>query len=849
MRRSWFGCRVVVLRHVMSSAHQPLSLQHTEALARFDLLDVTAYDVASTSTAATRPSARSRPSGSPRAGGPTFVDLKPAPRATRSGSTARRSTSTCSTAAGCRSETVAGEQRAGGRRGDAVPQRRRGPAPQRRPGRRPALRLRHVVHGRGARASSPASTSPTSRRRTPSTSPRPPTGSSSATPRASQVEPGSLGARARPSRCRRTSSPSSPGPTTWSATSTTASRSACSRARSASPRDLDADADELFTMTRQCFDEFHRLFGIRYPFGDYHQAFVPEFNAGAMENPGCVTFRDPLIFSSRVTRGVAHPAGDHGRARDGAPVVRQHRHPEVVGRPVAQRVLRRVHGQPGHRRRHRVRRRLDAQRLRPTPVGPGRRPAAQHAPGRRQRRGRRRAPRCRTSTASPTPRARASSSSSTRRLGDEVFFAGVSRPLHEAPLRQRHHARPLRELGAGRGGRPDVVHQQLAAHRRAGPDRARPRGRRDAAYPAGGPPRRPRPHAWAWPPRPPARRWWTIAVTVDGPQSRRSTPATVAVVLDPYEDTWARHPPDAETTAALPDAAAGDRRHRWPRRRSGTTSAAPSTTPPSTRRTCSTWSRPGCRSRTATTRSFYTMPLGGLRRSLPLASRPRRRAAPRRTRSPSAGSPARHAGSTLQLAALQSRSPAADDEACCGTGWPRGTRCPTASTSTSTCAGGSWCGSPCSARRDRDELAAALGRGADRALAGRAREGHGLAARRRGQGLGLGAVHRRGRGAQLRARGGRARHVAGRPGAPHRRRTSPATSPRCPAPSRCAAAGCWPRRPTCFFPRCVGDRGHRRQGARADRPRGARLTIRRELVDLTDDLERRLAIRQAYPAR
>ena len=50
-------------------------------------------------------------------------------------------------------------------------------------------------------------------------------------------------------------------------------------------------------MTRQCFDEFHRLFEIRYPFGNYHQAFVPEFNAGAMENPGCVTFRDPMIFS------------------------------------------------------------------------------------------------------------------------------------------------------------------------------------------------------------------------------------------------------------------------------------------------------------------------------------------------------------------------------------------------------------------------------------------------------------------------------------------------------------------------------------------------------------------------
>ena len=66
---------------------------------------------------------------------------------------------------------------------------------------------------------------------------------------------------------------------------------------------LDKDADELFTMTKQCFDEFHRLFGIRYPFGDYHQAFVPEFNAGAMENPGCVTLRDQYVFDTRVTRG------------------------------------------------------------------------------------------------------------------------------------------------------------------------------------------------------------------------------------------------------------------------------------------------------------------------------------------------------------------------------------------------------------------------------------------------------------------------------------------------------------------------------------------------------------------
>jgi aminopeptidase N len=75
-------------------------------------------------------------------------------------------------------------------------------------------------------------------------------------------------------------------------------------ARASLAAHLDKDAEELFTLTRQCFDEFHRLFGIRYPFGDYHQAFVPEFNAGAMENPGCVTFRDNLVFASRVTRGA-----------------------------------------------------------------------------------------------------------------------------------------------------------------------------------------------------------------------------------------------------------------------------------------------------------------------------------------------------------------------------------------------------------------------------------------------------------------------------------------------------------------------------------------------------------------
>ena len=61
------------------------------------------------------------------------------------------------------------------------------------------------------------------------------------------------------------------------------------------------DADELFTLTKQGFDWFHANFGTRYAFDKYDQVFVPEFNAGAMENAGCVTFREDYVFRSKVT--------------------------------------------------------------------------------------------------------------------------------------------------------------------------------------------------------------------------------------------------------------------------------------------------------------------------------------------------------------------------------------------------------------------------------------------------------------------------------------------------------------------------------------------------------------------
>ncbi len=64
---------------------------------------------------------------------------------------------------------------------------------------------------------------------------------------------------------------------------------------------LRGQADQMLQVTKACLDHYHRLFGIRYPFGEYHQVFVPEFNAGAMENPGCVTFRDTYVFRGATT--------------------------------------------------------------------------------------------------------------------------------------------------------------------------------------------------------------------------------------------------------------------------------------------------------------------------------------------------------------------------------------------------------------------------------------------------------------------------------------------------------------------------------------------------------------------
>ena len=60
------------------------------------------------------------------------------------------------------------------------------------------------------------------------------------------------------------------------------------------------DAEALFSLTKNGLSFFNELFDFPYPWGKYEQAFVPEYNLGAMENPGLVTFTESYVFTSRA---------------------------------------------------------------------------------------------------------------------------------------------------------------------------------------------------------------------------------------------------------------------------------------------------------------------------------------------------------------------------------------------------------------------------------------------------------------------------------------------------------------------------------------------------------------------
>lgn len=65
------------------------------------------------------------------------------------------------------------------------------------------------------------------------------------------------------------------------------------------------DAEYLFDITKKGFAFYAKTWGVPYPYAKYDQIFVPEYNAGAMENIGAVTIRDTYVFESKVTDAYA----------------------------------------------------------------------------------------------------------------------------------------------------------------------------------------------------------------------------------------------------------------------------------------------------------------------------------------------------------------------------------------------------------------------------------------------------------------------------------------------------------------------------------------------------------------
>ncbi len=320
-------------------------------------------------------------------------------------------------------------------------------------------------------------------------------------------------------------------------------------ARASLAADLDADADELLTVTRQCFDEFHRLFGIRYPFGDYHQAFVPEFNAGAMENPGCVTFRDPLIFSSKVTRGtriqrattVAHEMAHQWFGNIVTPkwwddLWLNESFAEYMGNRVTADVTEYDDAWTHNAYARRQWGLVADQRPSTHPVaGNGATDAVaalQDFDGISYTKG-----------SSILKQLNAT-------LGDEVFFAGAIDHF----TRARFGNATMHDLFAcwERAGAGDLGEFTSSWLRTAGPDtivldRAAGLVRRTppAEHPAE------RTHTFRVATATDGAGWSESTLTVDGPETPYDVPPGAAVVLDPFEDTWALVQPDQVTVDAV----------------------------------------------------------------------------------------------------------------------------------------------------------------------------------------------------------------------------------------------------------------------------------------------------------
>ena len=90
------------------------------------------------------------------------------------------------------------------------------------------------------------------------------------------------------------------------------------------------DPQNIFDITKRGLDYFHGLFAYPYPFGKYDSAFVPEYNLGAMENPGLVTFTEAYVFRSKATE-AQYEARANTILHEMAHVVRRPGHHGMVG--------------------------------------------------------------------------------------------------------------------------------------------------------------------------------------------------------------------------------------------------------------------------------------------------------------------------------------------------------------------------------------------------------------------------------------------------------------------------------------------------------------------------------------
>ena len=233
--------------------------------------------------------------------GPTRSSTSTRPPSGSSPSTASRSPSTPSTpsAAASTCRGLAGRQRARGRGRLRLPAHRRGPAPLRRPHRRqplPPHPVRALRRPPGLRLLRPAR--PQGHLR-PGRRPPPRAGRSSATARVADADDGGRRGGSRPPAVISTYLVALVAGPYHAVHEEHRGIGTSIYCRESLAQYLDAD--EIFTVTRQGLDFFEAEFGYPYPFPKYDQLFVPEFNFGAMENPGCVTFNEGYVFRSRVT--------------------------------------------------------------------------------------------------------------------------------------------------------------------------------------------------------------------------------------------------------------------------------------------------------------------------------------------------------------------------------------------------------------------------------------------------------------------------------------------------------------------------------------------------------------------